>query len=89
MLCPRAHILAHVRLELPVCVAVALEDLGSDKSSAEQPTDELVEVITAGLAELCRMKPPNPAEWLAEWMIANRDPEKRARKKLAETYGMQ
>ena len=67
----------------------SLEDLGSDKSSAEQPTDELVEVITAGLAELGRMKPPNPAEWLAEWMIANRDPEKRARKKLAETYAMQ
>jgi hypothetical protein len=35
------------------------------------------------------MKPPNPAEWLAEWMIANRDPKKRARKKLAETYAMQ
>lgn len=68
----------------------ALEEDGADTASAEQPTDELVEVITAGLAELCRMKPPNPAEWLAEWMIANRDPEKRARKKkLAETYAMQ
>ncbi len=72
-----------------MCLLAALEGDGADTSSAEQPTDELVEVITAGLAELCRMKPPNPAEWLAEWMVANRDPQKRARKKLAETYSMQ
>lgn len=67
----------------------ALEDYGADTSSSEQPTDELVEVISAGLAELCRVKPPNPAEWLAEWMVANRDPKKRERKRLAETFAMQ
>ena len=72
-----------------MCAVAALEDYGTDAASSEQQTDELVEVITAGLAELCRMKPPNPAEWLAEWMVTNRDPRKRARKKLAETYAMQ
>ena len=67
----------------------ALEQYGANVSSSDQPTDELVEVISAGLAELCRLKPPNPTEWLAEWMLANRDPKKRARKRLAETYAMQ
>lgn len=34
------------------------------------PTGELVEVITAGLSELSRIRPDNPAEWLAKWMCA-------------------
>ena len=67
----------------------ALEQYGANVASSDQPTDELVGVISAGLAELCRIKPPNPTEWLAEWMLANRDPKKRARKRLAETYAMQ
>ena len=35
-----------------VCLVAVLEDY---RASADQPTDELVEVITAGLAELCRV----------------------------------
>ena len=63
----------------------AMEQYGADMSTSEQPTDELVEVISAGLAELCRVKPPNPTERLAERVIANRDPRKRERRRLAQT----
>ena len=38
--------------------------------ASHAPTGELVEVITAGLSELSRVRPDNPAEWLAKWMCA-------------------
>lgn len=44
---------------------------------SDAPTGELVEVITAGLSELSRVRPDNPEIWLANWMRANRDHTKR------------
>jgi hypothetical protein len=35
---------------------------------SDAPTGELVEVITAGLSELSRVRPDNPEIWLANWM---------------------
>ena len=50
--------------------------------TAEPSTEELVEVISAGMAELCRVKPEEPVSWLAEWMVANRNPADRNKKRL-------
>ena len=52
--------------------------------TAEPSTEELVEVISAGMAELCRVKPEEPVSWLAEWMVANRNPADRNKKRLGD-----
>ena len=34
--------------------------------------------------ELCRVKPEEPVSWLAEWMVANRNPADRNKKRLGD-----
>ena len=46
--------------------------------SGGQSTGELVELVTAGLAELARVRPENPAAWLGKWMLENRDLNQRS-----------
>ena len=47
-----------------------------DEESAEYMTQNISPTLTAGLAELCRVKPEDPVTWLALYLQANKPPPK-------------
>jgi len=47
------------------------DPLPSNKEAKNFVNDTISPTLTAGLVELCEVKPKNPVEWLANWLIAN------------------
>lgn len=51
--------------------AARLDALPSSKVAKAYANDALMPCLTTGLVELCKAKPEEPVQWLAEWLIAN------------------
>jgi hypothetical protein len=48
-----------------------VDPLPSSKQAKEYVAETLTPTLTAGLVELCKVKPEAPVEWLANWLVAN------------------
>ena len=48
-----------------------VDPLPSNKEAQQYASERLVPTLTTGLVELCTVKPANPVEWLANWLIDN------------------
>jgi len=48
-----------------------VEPLPGVDAAKSKLTEAVVPILTTGLTELCRAKPQNPVEWLANWLLEN------------------
>jgi len=48
-----------------------VDPLPTNKEAQQYASEKLVPTLTAGLVELCALKPANPVEWLAQWLLEN------------------
>ena len=48
-----------------------VDPMPSSKQAKEYVAETLTPTLTAGLVELCKVKPEAPVEWLANWLVAN------------------
>jgi len=48
-----------------------VEPVPDSKEAKAYASETLVPTLTTGLVELCTVKPANPVEWLANWLIEN------------------